>query len=317
MKKAICFIVLCVCMSFSAAATTQAEITVPSDVTVKDTSAVTTTDTTASITTTSDATTIVSSTIAQPVIGSEATTANSSTAPSTTIADDVITTGGDGEQTTTAWDNVTTGDGGITTLATPVQNATTTAGTTTSAVVNHTTKTRTTIKNGRVTTTSSSTIHTTRPTASLQTLYVGEGITVQAAAGVFPQNTQIGVQRLTEGPAILSSLAERFTAYGIIASVDTGAVYPRGTFTVTLAIPEEYAPQDAVMVLIDDTGNAKILVSKVDASARTVTAEVDTVGIVAVAKLQTAKKSDPWLTVAAVAVVAAAVTYFYFHKRKK
>ncbi len=293
MKKAICAIALCMCMSFSAAAlsTTEESTTALPDVTTE--------NTLEAMATTGGSTTLPPSD-------------SITTVPTTEGQDDVTTTDGGTTASTTALDGEVTTDGSSTAPSTTAQDGEVT-------LAGSTGPSRTTIKNGRVTVKGSTTTQTTRPTVPLQTLYADGGVTLQAATGVFPQNTQITVAPLVDGHTALSSLAEKFTAYTITAQADTVTVRPRGTFTITVAIPADYTPRDTAVVLVGADGTPQILVSKVDAAARTVTAETNTIGIVAVAQLQTTGESRSWLTVLAVAGVAAAavVGYLYFRKQKK
>ncbi len=296
MKKAICAIVLCMCMSFSAAAstTTEENTTTLPDVTTENTlDAMATTVGSTTLPPSENTTTAPTATEGQD----DVTTTDGSTTAPTTVKDGEVTTGSSATVPST-----TVKDGGVTATGSTAQS-------------------RTTVKNGRVTVKGSTTVHTTRPTVPLQTLYADGGVTLQAATGVFPQNAQITVQPLAEGHAAhtaLSSLAEQFTAYTVTVSSDDVTVHPHGTFTVTVAIPEGYTPRDTAVVLVGADGTPQILVSKVDAAARTVTAEMDTVGTFAVAQLQTNVKNTPWLTVLTVLGVAAAavVGYFYFRKQK-
>lgn len=243
-------------------------------------------------------------TTAETVATTEATTAHTTdgttgTSETSATVDTDVTTEVTTIHTEETIDANTTDTPAITDTAGITDTTETTAHTTTGKG-EATTTLRTTVKNGRITTIGNGTtvLHTTIPTVPLETVIATDAVTLLAAAGTFPKNATVNIQPLTAGDSFntikkaLSNIADKFTAYALTATSDTVAVQPNGRVTATFSIPEGYEANRTAVVHIAPNGVTEILVSKVDAAAGTVTAELSHFSTYAVAQLYTANAAD-------------------------
>lgn len=235
----------------------------------------------------------------------------------------------------------TTGDGNHTGTTTAAGTGDTLSSTTTgktgdsnqiggtSTATGSTSATRTTIKDGRVTTSGDglTAVRTTIPTVPLRTLLQTDTVIMKAPDGALPKNASVTVTAVTVGSTFntarraLGDIAERFVLYEITATSDNKTVQPTGEITATFDIPEGYEPNHTAIVYITPGGAAEVLVSKVDKTAGTVTAELSHFSTYAVAELYTADIArGPNVLIIVLAVVGVALLIggaAYMYNRKK
>ena len=215
--------------------------------------------------------------------------------------------------------------------STSVQTADTTARTEAEKTIpkeeNITTTSRTTIKNGRVTGIGdgSTALRTTIPTEPMEVLFRQDGVLIQAPAATFPKEIVLSavlLQGVADGVAqqALKDRAVRMRVYDLFATKSGKQLQPSGRVNVTFSIPDGYEPSRTAIVYIAAGGTAEILVSKVDAAAGTVSADLDKLGTVVVAELRTANRAsgpDVVLIVSGLLVLAAAVAAVWYLRRKQ
>jgi hypothetical protein len=181
------------------------------------------------------------------------------------------------EETSQLPDNLT-----VTTVAT-----TTTTTTTTKKPTTTTTTTTSTTGSVTTTTTTESSV-TTTTTAVPETLVQTEQVQVQAPQGAFPQDTEVKAETVTEqqtvqnAQTVLEQKAEKLQLFDITAQKDGVTVQPDATVTVTFAIPEGFDASRVGVYYIPEQGDAQRLSADVNASARTVTVQLEHFSLYAV-----------------------------------
>ena len=176
-------------------------------------------------------------------------------------------------------------------LITPGSETTTTTTTTTTKPTTTTTKkpttTTTTVGSVTTTTTTESSV-TTTTTAVPETLVQTEQVQVQAPQGAFPQDTEVKAETVTEqqtvqnAQTVLEQKAEKLQLFDITAQKDGVTVQPDATVTVTFAIPEGFDASRVGVYYIPEQGDAQRLSADVNASARTVTVQLEHFSLYAV-----------------------------------
>lgn len=132
----------------------------------------------------------------------------------------------------------------------------------------------------------------------LVTVAQTDGVKLEAEENVFPENTSVTIDKITEGEnfetakTALTDISQKFTAYEISAKRGDSRVQPNGKAKATFSIPEDYDPDMVAVFYISEDGSAEQLISSTDKSLNTITAELSHFSIYAVAETNTVQTDD-------------------------
>lgn len=118
-----------------------------------------------------------------------------------------------------------------------------------------------------------------------------DGITVNAAAGVFPADTVINIEKIADKStlknveSVLKNIGTKSIAFNITATSNSTTVQPNGKVSVTFAVPKEYDMNKVALYYVSDKNVAQKLEITKDTANRTVTAELDHFSVYALTEL--------------------------------
>ncbi len=163
---------------------------------------------------------------------------------------------------------------------------------------------------------------TTVPTEPLVLMLQTEGATVNAAANAFPADTVLTCEAASidvarDAKEAMGANAVKLTVYTVTATAGQKAVHPAGRATLTLDIPADYTATDTAIAYINERGVAEILVSRIDAATRTVTADITQMGTFAVVQLPAAAQTNGFGRVWIPAVIIAVLLVGWCVYRRK
>lgn len=122
-------------------------------------------------------------------------------------------------------------------------------------------------------------------------VYKDDSIEINAEQSVFPQNTTIKIEEITDGKSFntaksaLKEKAEKFVAYDITAQSENVSVQPDGTAYATFEIPDDYILDNVAVVYVSEDGKTENVKSTVNKDTKTVTAELMHFSIYAVVEV--------------------------------
>lgn len=122
----------------------------------------------------------------------------------------------------------------------------------------------------------------------LVSIVENETVTLKAQENVFPENTVVTAEKVTEGENyttaanVLKKSANKFEVYDITAKSDNVTVQPNGKVEATFDIPESFDVNSVGVVYISIKGIIEYVPSVVDKENNTVTAQLDHFSLYAV-----------------------------------